>query len=500
MLAGAQEEIVDEEADPSQEGVLPEKEGEVQEENKVTKTISEQETQDSSFDLSQIGSIEETEIVSATNPEDSPEAPSPRHPHPPISGSWINKLQYRNADTDARDWDWYSYLTLNLGNANRDAVTASVYARGALDIDGEGLGITGRSLSSLQDARDASADYRLNHAYLGFHQLIENGELRVGRQTLFDTPVLLHLDGAVLDAPGDFYGLPVHLSMYAGKPFHFWEASRTGEAAAGLAFSLTPWHRSQIRLDVMRINDVSFFGRPRNTLVGGQMTQVSADGQLWLSLGGTWLEGDWRDASLDGGWTLFDQDLQLNFFARSLRTKQGNETLEFDPFTAFLVDEQPYHEGQLTANYVFPWEPFNAPWLVLIGAYARTLKNQARVSEFNRDYERYWASTTFEEVPFADANLTLTVDTYDSGTDHTVTGGAELEWQVEAKNRLILGTSYSRYRFDFFTTRERFGVRDFYLRFRREISDAVRLRLNFSHQSDNIEDFQVVSMQLEWRF
>lgn len=417
-----------------------------------------------------------------------------------VHGALTWRLLQRHARSevvaDERDTDLYQYLSLRGGSAGRHAVTAHFYGRSVVDIEG---GQPGPSLSSLEDARGDNWDFRLYRAYLAFHRVVADGELRIGRQSLFDTPVLLHLDGASLDAPLAVGGQQLQVQAYAGVPEHFWEQGRSGDLALGTALSSSFWSGGNVRLDLMHLEDRYLFGDQVNSLVGGRVEHVFPERAAWVAGYFSFLDGDTRDAGLDGFWSAPETQWQVNYRLYSLLSRQSVNTLEFDPFTAVLLDQQPFYEAQVSVSKRFDTSPLGERWRADAGAYGRVLRGSAPAGEFNHEFQRYWLAATFEQFPWRATALTVNGDWWD-GDDVIWSLGGELDADLGPATDLQLGSAFSLYRYDFFTQEERTRVRDHYLRLRHALSETLRLQLGLSFEEDEVERYQTATAQLELRF
>ena len=419
-----------------------------------------------------------------------------------IHGNLISRYQLRDSTLDDRDQDLFTWLGLEGGSKHRDPVTVSLAGRSAWDLEGDGLGAFGNSLSTLEDTRGGRHDLRLYRAWAGFHDWIPGGEVRIGRQNLFQAPVLLRLDGAWLRAPAALAGLPGEFQGYAGRPNHYWEGSARGDAAAGASLDLSPWKGGQTRLDFMHLRDRRFFGEASNNLVAGTVSQAGWDGSWWASLSGSFLDGSQRDLDLQGFWSDVDRGWQLQFFAHALRSRQSVNTLEFDPLTAVLLPEEPFYEAQLQASKRLAVAPLGlgSAWRLEGGAYGRQLRDGARESEFNRSYQRFWLGAALEDLPWKGAEVSVHGESWDSGTDEILSASAELRVRFAEAWDVSLGTHYSLYQYDFFAQLERDNVRSWTLRVKWQALEDLRLQTSLEILEDDIEDFQVFWIQGEVDF
>ncbi len=374
-------------------------------------------------------------------------------------------------------------------------MTAALSLRGAWDLDGRGLG--GGSLASLEDTRGGPFDLRLDRAWVAFHLPDDGAELRLGRQTLFDTPVLLHLDGLSLRAPLALTPGGAALRLYGGVPEHRWETSRSGDAVAGAVLETWPWPGTSARLDLLHVRDRSLAGRSRDSLLALRLARTSPDGRAFASLAASWRDGRTRDLKSQFSWSSEDGKLQVLGDTRFLMARENTTTPEFDAFQEILTLEQPYREGSLQLSAELPGALGASATRIELGALGRRLEDSARASEFNREFEREWLTTTFESLPWTWSSLALTGEFWSSGQDAIGTGGAEFRGQLAENWELVLGSAYSLYRFDFFTGRERTRVRDHHLRLRLRLPSGIRFTLDLELQRDESERFVVAALQTE---
>ncbi|MEE8467384.1 MAG: hypothetical protein V3T22_02955, partial [Planctomycetota bacterium] len=149
-----------------------------------------------------------------------------------------------------QDNDLYAVLDLAIGDADRHAVSGSVLARVASDLDGAGEDST---FGSLQDTDGGSTDTTLFAAYADVHALEAFETFRLGRQFLTEAPEFAWFDGLHLAfEPG---ASSLRLGLYGGIPVHEYESSSAGDRLAGAYVEGRPWTGARTRLDWLHLRD-----------------------------------------------------------------------------------------------------------------------------------------------------------------------------------------------------------------------------------------------------
>ena len=147
------------------------------------------------------------------------------------------------------------------------------------------------------------------------------------------------------------------------------------------------------------------------------------------------------------------------------------------------------------------WAPGGggAPVRFDLGAQARSLSDSDAASEFNREFERYWAAVEFPELLAANTSFGFGADLWDSGRDRIVAGNVELSAGLGGWD-CSLGSAFSLYQFDFYSARERTRVREHYFRARRDLGGDWRLSFGFGLEHDEEESYRTGQIALEVSF
>jgi hypothetical protein len=133
-----------------------------------------------------------------------------------------------------QDHDLYALLSLDVGDRIEDEWTAYVLGRVSKDLDGD-TGGEDSTFFSQEDTYSGSLNGRLYEAYVENH---DSGleVLRLGRQTLYETPEFVRIDGVRLETASE--GGDKHsFGAYVGRPVHEYESSPSGDEASALDWS-----------------------------------------------------------------------------------------------------------------------------------------------------------------------------------------------------------------------------------------------------------------------
>ena len=161
-------------------------------------------------------------------------------------------LRYRarwNGNTS--DQDLAEALTLELGDAAHDPFTASISAEGRQDIDGLALGSSSSPYYELEDTHGDAFDEQLYHAYVDVHAASGWETLRLGRQTIVDTPETAWFDGLRAETR-EFGGARTRFGAYGGVPVQRYGSSADGSAVRRLRGGASLERRPRARRLVAR--------------------------------------------------------------------------------------------------------------------------------------------------------------------------------------------------------------------------------------------------------
>lgn len=405
-----------------------------------------------------------------------------------VHGSLTTRYRGRYAAGGDHDNDLYAVLDLAIGDADQDAVTGSVLARVAGDLDGAGDDST---FASLQDTAGSRTDATLYQAYADVHSIDALETFRLGRQFLTEAPEFAWFDGMHLAfEPG---AASLRLGLYGGIPVHEYESSSSGDRLAGAYVEGRPWTGARTRLDWLYLRDETERATHENDILGASVWQ-SLGASLHLTGEYSRLDNESRDLRLGAAWYPGEQwTLRASYFR--LFTTQRDLALEADPFYDSLREYHPFQQATLLVA-----KDFGDRWALEAGADVRRVIDEQDVGDFNRDFERGFVTATILEALPADLNLSVTADVWHADENETETFGAELSRALSEASKISLGTDYSLYKYDLFLDSEKENVRTWYVRWRRRARTGVGLDVLYEFEEDDTDEYNTLRVVVSWHF
>lgn len=417
-------------------------------------------------------------------PQGAPQATEP-------SGKWFRGrswtrywLRWEGGD---KDQDLFETLSLDLGDASKDPVSVHFMGRLAADLDG--YDDTFRGLS---DSYGHRTDALLYDLYLDLHRLPGIDVLRVGRQTLYETPEFAYLDGLRVDSE-EFGALKLQLGAYVGASTHLYESSHSGDLTAGAFASVRPWAGGRVRLDYMHLEDRALLGDHRDDLLGASWWQRLYE-QLQFEAHYTRLENEDRDVRSRLYFTDAGSDLLLQVSYYQLLQPQGDLVLEADPFFNAVHELFPYTQWGLLAS-----KGLGEHLDLQAGADLRRVEDESDVGTYNRDYERWFGTASVHDVLVDGLGASVTADVWNSNGQQVHSWGASVDKTFDRLTASV-GTYYSLYKFDLYADRERDHVRTWFGRVRYKTGNDVNLDFDYEFEDDDFGHTQTVRMGVTWIF
>ena len=130
----------------------------------------------------------------------------------------------------------------------------------------------------------------------------------------------------------------------------------------------------------------------------------------------------------------------------------------------------------------------------------RLVSDSGDVGEFNRDWERYYVTTTLNDLPAQHLALSLTADRWDDDDRDTSSFGADLSYDADERWRGALGTYYSLYKYQLLEFDEREDVRTYYARASYELSARLELELLYEFEDDDLDTYNTLRLGARWQF
>ena len=423
-------------------------------------------------------------------PSASPGTTAPQDPPFPIHGSFRLGWRGRWAGGDS-DNDLFTYLALDAGDPARHFATYHVSARATKDLSG------GKSTDDVffdtTDTYDDGLEAHLYRAYVDVHGLDELSILRLGRQQDVATPEPAYYDGVHVRTR-DFLAGKLFVGGYAGFSVHQYESVDSEDRVAGAYLGSRPWKGGRLRFDWMQARDHRRTDGDAEDLYSIALWQTIAEK---LSLEGFYsrFDGRDRDLRLRGSWYDPGLDLQVMGSYYQLLDTQEQQALEFDPFTDSLLEYDPYQIVSVSAS-----KGFGPRFRLAGGMDQRWLSDGGDEGQFNRDFGRYYLTTTFGELLAKTSAVSLTGDYWDGGGKQYATLGFDLSSELTERLRSSTGTYYSMYKLQSFDGSETEDVRSYYLRLDYELTSSLSADLTYDFEDSDIDDFHTLRIDLKWHF
>jgi len=135
-----------------------------------------------------------------------------------------------------------------------------------------------------------------------------------------------------------------------------------------------------------------------------------------------------------------------------------------------------------------------------LGFDMRRVSNAGDVGEFNRDWERYYATTTFSDFTRKGLALAVTGDLWNDKDRDITSLGADLSYDSENRWKAAIGTYYSLYKYVFLELDERQDVRTFYARTTYNLSKSAELEVLYELENDDFDTYNTLRLGARWRF
>jgi hypothetical protein len=409
----------------------------------------------------------------------------------PIHGSLVSGYRGRWTKGD-HDNDLREVLSLDLGDPDRNPWTGHVMTRLDADLDGKHPG-TPSPFHDLDDTYDGAVSAHLYDAWMQRNDVGSLAWVRLGRQTLWDTPVFAWFDGVGAETK-DLGSKRWKLGAFAGVPVHLYENSHGGDLLGGAYAEVHPWTAGRARLDAMHIEDEGELGAHSNDLFHLSLSQ-SIGARLRLDGGWTRLENDDRDVSASLTWWDPDADFSARLGYFQLLTTQESLVPELDPYFATLFELFPYRQGQLLLS-----KGLGKYLNLQAGADVRRVTEDADEGTFNRDFERTFGTLTVHDPGAAGTSASVTGEVWNSDGSDITTWGLDVSQPIGRRITTSVGSVYSLYKVDDLTGTERDHVRTYYARFRWGVATALTWELRMELEDIEPDPIEDVRMGLSWRF
>src|SRR5262249_11393255 len=340
---------------------------------------------------------------------------------------------------------------------------------------------------------DAAIVPRLYDAYAEKRNVGALDYVRIGRQSLWDTPELAWFDGVSIETQPSG-SKAIQGGVYGGLSVYPYENSRSGDAIAGLYGMAHPWAGGRARVDWMHMEDDSLLGPNADDLWRFLLGHTFAH-DVDVEAQYTRIEDADRDVRLTASWNDTKDDLTLQASYYELLRTQGNLATGFDPFCPTLFELFPYRQTQLLFS-----KGLGAKVDFSGGYDARRVSENSDIQQFNRDFDRWFGTFAFRDTLPADIVAAITGEVWDATDARTETWGLDLSRRFDPKLGAALGSYYALFKIDVFTATEREDVRTYYLRLRWHRTTSTTWDLRYEHEDAEPETFDSVKVGLTWNF
>lgn len=409
----------------------------------------------------------------------------------PIHGSLTTSYRGRFSGGD-QDHDLSEVLSVDVGDPAKNDWSAHVMTRLNEDLDGQ----QNSGSSKFHDLYDTEGNSVVAHVYDAWVEKRNVGPLdlvRVGRQTIWDTPVFAWFDGASAElhpiGPHDF-----HVGLYGGVPVQLYGASSRGDSLAGAFANASPWKDGRVRLDWMHLADDADPASHTNDLWRTSAWQsfgqnLRVDG--WF----TGLDGEERDYQARVTWADPASAVTLSASWFELLQTQKDLAPEIDPFFTTLFELFPYHQARLLAS-----KDFSDHVSVQTGVDTRHVDDSNDVGRFNRDSDREFATLALTDVTRVKLDLSLTGENWNGAGSDIQTWGFDVTKRFSQEFRASVGSYYALFKVDSFQVDERDHVRTAYARLRWHRTKNTTWDLRYEIEDAAGDTYQFVRVGMTWAF
>jgi hypothetical protein len=431
----------------------------------------------------------------------------------PVTGMLYTRYRMRSGDGQ-RDQDMYQFLSLDVGDKNRQAVTGHLDARCAEDLTGHHAIAKGDVFAGIVDTYSNQVDATLYSAYADFNRIPGLDFLRAGRQFNYETPEVVQFDGLRFDTKPYFDEHETVFSVYGGIPILQYAHSSAGDDLAGLAIEGHPWKSARLRLDYLHVDDnlkdvtansalATYFGL--NNTTGFQHNDLAAI-SMWqtfqhpdLRLNGHFsiLDGEPREALARAAYDRPDDQFQVTATWRMWFKEQGRLATEFDTYFDTLEGQEPFAQADLAVT-----KGWTEHFFMEAGAWLRRLVAGAEVEAFNREFERYYTTFQIRGLPIQGLTSAVTGSWWEAHGQGMDTGqvGGDVSYKWKKQFQSSIGTDFALYKYDLFTNSEHDRVRTYYVRQRWRPNRWAMLEVSFEHENSLSENFNTLTVSFRLTF
>ncbi|MBF0493349.1 MAG: hypothetical protein HQM15_11305 [Deltaproteobacteria bacterium] len=445
------------------------------------------------------------EASPADTPKDSKEEPkkeepkAAKKPGDSLLHGWIMENYRWQTTGDNSNNLTETLVTLNIGDPTMHRYSGSIEAGLFADLNSNDLN---SPYHNVYDSFSSRAVGRLYSAYLDVNKVNPFGNIRIGRQHLYELENL-NFDGISLESKA-YYGFV--LSGFAGVPVHLYEnqlGEEAGDWTAGASLQWTPVSRLRFRSTFEHLHDkIGGYriteGKTGDSLIGNSVwLKLTSNWDLYSKL--TLFSDQLRNWEFSSSTRFPKQDLRLDFSVYRLLKAYDFRVLESDPLSVAGTYE-PYTEFQARI-----YKGFGKKFSFETGASVRKLDDEEIAGAFNHGYERVYGTLSTRDFLIKGFS-TSTAANYYHGEDSVLKNNYfglnfSLNQQL-LKKRLTVGagTAYYLYRYNLFTGDVSNNVRTYFAEVEGKIRKDLKLKTTYEFEKNAINGFHSGRVRLVWDF
>lgn len=395
----------------------------------------------------------------------------------------------RYSDATEEDQDARGILSLSLSDREKKPrFSLNLLGSFNLDTDGSPHGGSG-PYRDVCDSYSGNFNAQIYSAYAEYRQ--EKCKLFVGRQAIYRGESL------------DFDGLraecrlaqKLNVSVYGGIPSNFWESSHEGDhfAGGGLEFGVPKVF--SVRGDYIHIRD-KMTREPEEPVAKDNLLIFTGKyirlKPLTIDCLYSSVNGEQRRALLRARWLDKKNGFILSASVLRQNVALARYSTELSPYYVILAEYAPYCRYRLMIL-----KRLCDRLEVEVGADARRLLDKDDEGMLNHSYERYYGGFHLKKLLKGKIDFTIMVEQWNATgrSDRTAIEGL-VKFKAGKNLTLRAGSDFSKYLYDYNFSDEKENVYSTFVRADYKLSRTAGVRLKYSFNRDDREDYNVIEAYL----
>jgi hypothetical protein len=419
--------------------------------------------------------------------------PATQELSPSITGSAA--VRYRLKTTDGEtDQDFYGDLRFQIQDIVPEKISFSFYGRSYWDIGGE-QGQSSRQTDFFRDIYDSyetRVQGRLYHAYFTLTNIIPDTLFYVGRQS--------HYIDQSYDFDGGYgeisLGKQIKISAFGGSSVYSFKGPRGGDWVVGAGAELYPLEGTKFNVDYVYLaEDAKNEGLDDYQVIFRLRQQLW---QNWYLLGQmVVLNDEAKDLSLSSTCYLPDYDLQIRFSFYALFNDLENLT---STLSRYFGSYKPYQQYEFNIS-----KGLGDNFSIAAGYTARVLDKSRDKGTFNREFHRFYATGSVQDLPAKGLEASVTVQGWvtDGVGDNDLVGvDAEIGYRFNENLKATVGMGYDlyQYEYNYQQLNERVGLTTVYAKAKYKATKMWSFLGEFSWEYDEEREFFLMELGVEAKF